>query len=78
MIGQRLVFNVVGVVVNAAFLVLCTKAFCSHFYNDLKRLLRHRRQQIEFGYTPSLVSAVKARAKPVIRIRADGSLQRPR
>ena len=51
MTGQRLVFKVVGIVVSAAFFVLCAKAFCSHFYNDLKRLLRNRRRQIAISQT---------------------------
>jgi hypothetical protein len=49
MTGQRLVFKVVGILLSAAFLVLCAVAFCSHFHNDLKRLLRNRRQQIAFN-----------------------------
>src|ERR1700729_2178107 len=28
---------------SAVFLFLCVKAFCSHFYNDLKRLVQKRR-----------------------------------
>jgi hypothetical protein len=43
MARYRIVFKALEIVVSAAFLVLCAKAFYSHFYNDLTRLLRDRR-----------------------------------
>jgi hypothetical protein len=42
--SHRLVFKVLEIILSTAFLVLCTKAFCSHFYRDLRKLFHKRRQ----------------------------------
>jgi hypothetical protein len=77
MTGQRLVFKVAGIVVSAAFLIRCAKAFCSHFYDDLKRQLRNKRQQIALSQTPSQAPAAKVTARPVVHMNADRSARRP-
>ena len=38
-----ILFKALEIGASAVFLFLCAKAFCSHFYNDLKRLVRNRR-----------------------------------
>ena len=59
MVGYKLFLKVLEVVLSAAFLFLCAKAFCSHFYKDLKTALRNRKQQIGFTEAaPSIVPAV--------------------
>jgi hypothetical protein len=42
----RIVLKVLEIVLSTVFLLLCVKAFCSHFYNHLRLVLRYRRQQI--------------------------------
>jgi hypothetical protein len=39
----RMLFKALEIGASAVFLFLCAKAFCAHFYNDLKRLVRKRR-----------------------------------
>jgi hypothetical protein len=39
----RLLFKALEIGASAVLLFLCAKAFCSHFYNDLNRLVRKRR-----------------------------------
>jgi hypothetical protein len=39
----RMLFKALEIGGSAVFLFLCVKAFCSHFYNDLKRLVQKRR-----------------------------------
>ena len=39
----RMLFKVLEIGASAVFLFLCAKAFCSQFYNDLKRLVQKRR-----------------------------------
>jgi hypothetical protein len=39
----RILFKALEIGASAVFLFLCAKAFCSHFYNDLKRLVQKRR-----------------------------------
>jgi hypothetical protein len=39
----RMLFKVLEIGASAVFLFLCAKAFCSHFDNDLKRLVQKRR-----------------------------------
>ena len=34
----RILFKALEIGASAVFLVLCVKAFCLHFYNDLRRL----------------------------------------
>jgi hypothetical protein len=64
MAGNRLILRAVGAVISAAFLVLCLKALCSHFYRNLKRAARIKRQPIAFIHTaPSLVPAVEVSAE---------------
>ena len=41
----RMLFKVLEISASAVFLFLCAKAFCSHFYNDLKRLVQKRRSK---------------------------------
>jgi hypothetical protein len=36
---MRYVFKAVDIGVSTVFLALCTKAFCIHFYRDIKRQL---------------------------------------
>jgi hypothetical protein len=62
MAGNRLTLRAVEVVMSTAFLVLCVKALCSHFYRDLKRAARIKRQPIAF-IQPSLVPAVEVSAE---------------
>jgi hypothetical protein len=40
---MRYVFKAVDIVVSIVFLALCAKAFCIHFYQDIKRQLRAQR-----------------------------------
>jgi hypothetical protein len=64
MAHYRIIFKALEVVVSTAFLVLCAKAFCSHFYNDLRQLLRDRRQKMTFvRNSPLLVPAVEVTAR---------------
>jgi hypothetical protein len=44
MARYRIAFKALEIVVSTAFLILCAKAFLTHFYNDLRRL-SHRRTQ---------------------------------
>jgi hypothetical protein len=63
----KIAFKVLEIILSTAFLVLCTKAFCSHFYRDLKRPLQNRRQQVAFIRTsPSLVPAKHAHSEVLI------------
>jgi hypothetical protein len=39
----RMLFKALEIGASVVFLFLCAKAFYSHFYNDLKRLVRKRR-----------------------------------
>jgi hypothetical protein len=61
---EKIAFKVLEIILSTAFLLLCTKAFYSHFYRDLKRLLQNRRQQVAFIRTsPSLVPAKHAHSE---------------
>jgi hypothetical protein len=40
--GYRILFKALEIGASAVFLLLCAKAFCSHSYNDLKRLVQKR------------------------------------
>jgi hypothetical protein len=62
MVGYKLFLKVLEVVLSAAFLFLCAKAFCSHFYKDLKTALRNRKQQI--GFTEAAPSIVLPCQRP--------------
>jgi hypothetical protein len=46
MARYRLALKALETVVSVAFFVLCAKAFCSHFYNDMRRRTRSRRTKI--------------------------------
>jgi hypothetical protein len=63
----KLVFKVLEIVLSTVFLVLCTRAFLSHFYNDLRRLARSRRQHVEIIRSPSLVPVVETSVARVKR-----------
>jgi hypothetical protein len=57
----RIVLKVLEIVLSTVFLLICVKAFCSHFYNHLSWVLRYRRQQITpMPKSPSPVIATKA------------------
>jgi hypothetical protein len=45
MVRYRLLFKAVEIGASTVFLFLCAKAFCSHFYNDLRRLAQKRTQK---------------------------------
>jgi hypothetical protein len=46
MARYRLALKALEIVVSVAFFVLCAEAFCSHFYNDMRRRTRSRRTKI--------------------------------
>jgi hypothetical protein len=41
----RMLFKAIEIGASTVFLFLCAKAFCSHFYSDLRRLPRRRTQK---------------------------------
>jgi hypothetical protein len=45
MARYRIVFKALEIVVSTAFLILCAKAFLTHFYDNLRRLPQRRTQK---------------------------------
>jgi hypothetical protein len=69
MMPYRLVFKLLEIVLSTVFLVLCTKALFSHFYDDLRRLARSRRPQVGMIQSPSLIPAVEVSVARIKRLR---------
>jgi hypothetical protein len=38
----RLILKAIDLGASAVFMALCTKAFCAHFYNDIRQQTRRR------------------------------------